>query len=331
MTGDTATDSVLLSAVDFARDAVTAEADASQVGEHIGAVMEDERLVAHSFQCLNPAYLGWQWTVTLTRATADHEPTIIDVVLLPGDGAIVPPAWKPWSDRVQAGDLGAGDVLPTPRDDARLVAGLTGSDDLEGLASQSPLSPSQWEIGLGRVRVLSAWGRDDAADRWQNGDFGPVTAMARQAAHECATCGFMLPVGGPVGQLFGLCANAMSPADGRVVSLAFGCGAHSEVEIEPDAIIDEGPTIDDVDFDTIDAALVAVYVEPVVVDAVVEDGVVKDADEVASDESGDAASTTDDIQAERDAGDESDDSDTDPPAAALIDEPVVEEEQDEQP
>ncbi|MCX8528291.1 MAG: DUF3027 domain-containing protein, partial [Candidatus Nanopelagicales bacterium] len=216
-------------------------------------------------------------------------------------------------------------VLPTPRDDARLVAGLTGSDDLEGLASQSPLSPSQWEIGLGRVRVLSAWGRDDAADRWQNGDFGPVTAMARQAAHECATCGFMLPVGGPVGQLFGLCANAMSPADGRVVSLAFGCGAHSEVEIEPDAIIDEGPTIDDVDFDTIDAALVADYVESVVEDPA------DVAAEGASDESAEAATPTDDIEAERETGDESDDSNSEPPAAVLLDEPVTEDDQDEQP
>ena len=136
----------------------------------------------------------------------------------------------------------------------------------------------------------------------------------------------MLPVGGPVGQLFGLCANAMSPADGRVVSLAFGCGAHSEVEIEPDAVIDEGPTIDDVDFDTIDAVLVADYVEPAVVDVLVDD-----AAEVASDESGDSAPATEGIQAEGEAGDQSDDSDAEPPAAALLDELASEDEQDEQP
>jgi hypothetical protein len=135
----------------------------------------------------------------------------------------------------------------------------------------------------------------------------------------------MLPVGGPVGQLFGLCANAMSPADGRVVSLAFGCGAHSEVEIEPDAIIDEGPTIDDVDFDTIDAALVADYVESVVEDPA------DVAAEGASDESAEAATPTDDIEAERETGDESDDSNSEPPAAVLLDEPVTEDDQDEQP
>jgi hypothetical protein len=123
-------------------------------------------------------------------------------------------------------------VLPTPADDPRLVAGLTGEEDLESVASQSPLHPGQWELGLGRIRVLSLEGRDDAADRWVSGEFGPTTAMARQAAGDCVTCGFMLPMGGPLGQQFGVCANPMSPADGRVVALSFGCGAHSEVEAE---------------------------------------------------------------------------------------------------
>ena len=68
--------------------------------------------------------------------------------------------------------------------------------------------------------------------------------MARQASHECGSCGFMLPIGGPLGQLFAVCANLLSPADGRVVALTFGCGAHSEVEVEVEAkaeeVFDEG-------------------------------------------------------------------------------------------
>ena len=31
-----------------------------------------------------------------------------------------------------------------------------------------------------------------------------------------------------MGQAFGVCANGYSPADGRVVAMTFGCGAHSE-------------------------------------------------------------------------------------------------------
>ena len=244
-----APDPVLAHAVELARTAAQEDAGATAVGEHLGVVGEDERVVAHSFACLNPAYAGWQWTVTLVRAPEVDEPTVVDVVLLPGETAIVPPAWVPWSERVRPGDLSPGDLLPTQREDRRLVPGYTDADRLQGLAGDSPLSPSQWELGLGRVRVLSVDGRDEAADRWQGGDFGPATAMARQAPQECATCGFLLPMGGPLGQVFGICAQEMSPADGRVVSLAYGCGAHSEVEpeLEPEA----RPLVDEVDFDSL--------------------------------------------------------------------------------
>jgi hypothetical protein len=239
--GEAKRDAALAAAVDVAREAAEAEAGPGVVGEHLGLVMEDERLATHTFACLNPAYVGWQWAVTLARAPRAKTITVNDVVLLAGPGAVVAPEWLPWSDRVRPGDLGPGDVLPTPADDERLAAGLTGEDDLESVASPSPLHPGQWELGLGRVRVLSAVGRDDAADRWVSGDFGPTTAMARQASSECSTCGFMLPMGGPMGQQFAVCANRLSPADGHVVSLAFGCGAHSEVEAEsePRAVVDE--------------------------------------------------------------------------------------------
>jgi hypothetical protein len=223
---------VLLAAVDVALAAAVDEVGAEMVGDHLGAVMEGERVATHSFTCLSPAYVGWRWSVTLARAPRAKTVTVDEVVLLPGSDALVAPEWVPWSERVRPGDLGPGDVLPTRADDPRLIAGYTGEDDLESVASLTPLQPGQWEIGLGRTRVLSLVGRDEAADRWIEGDFGPATPMARQATHECASCGFMLPMGGPLGQAFALCANDMSPADGRVVALAFGCGAHSEVEAE---------------------------------------------------------------------------------------------------
>lgn len=241
--GEAKRDSALVAAVDVAREAVEAEAGAEMVGDHVGVVMDDERLATHTFGCLNPAYVGWVWAVTLARAPRAKVITVNEVVLLPGPDAIVAPQWLPWSERVKPGDLGPGDVLPAAPDDERLVPGLTGEDDLEGLDSLSPLHPGQWEIGLGRLRVLSPLGRDDAADRWVTGDFGPTTPMARQASAECGTCGFVLPMGGPLGQQFAVCANQMSPADGHVVSLTFGCGAHSEsepeAEIRPPAAHDE--------------------------------------------------------------------------------------------
>ncbi len=247
-TSDAKRDAALVAAVDQARAAAVEEAGVDVVGDHIAVVMEADRLATHTFACLNPAYVGWQWAVTLARAPRSKSLTVTEVVLLPGPDALVAPAWVPWSERVQPGDLSAGDVLPTAADDARLVAGFTDQDAVEGVSSASPLQPGQWEIGLGRLRVLSPIGRDDAADRWVEGDFGPNSAMAKQAALECCTCGFLLPMSGPMGQQFAVCANEMSPADGHVVALTYGCGAHSEVMVapqtEPEPGVGEGESLE---------------------------------------------------------------------------------------
>lgn len=215
-------------AVELARAAVRQIAPAGHVGEHLGASADEERVVTHRFASLAPGYVGWQWAVTLARAPRARTATVDEVVLLPGPEALVAPPWVPWSERVAPGDLGVGDVLPTTDDDPRLAAGWSGVDDLAAAADEPGLRPSGWELGIGRRRVLSALGRDEAARRWLGGDTGPDSQMARSAPGICATCGFLLPIGGPTGGAFGLCANAMSPADGRVVSLSFGCGAHSE-------------------------------------------------------------------------------------------------------
>ena len=39
-------------------------------------------------------------------------------------------------------------------------------------------------------------------------------------------------VAGTLGRVFGACANAMAPDDGRVVAVTHGCGAHSETVVE---------------------------------------------------------------------------------------------------
>jgi hypothetical protein len=220
-------DAVLLDAVDAARQAVQEET--SDVGAHIAASMEDDRIAVHEFECTSPAYLGWRWVVVVTRAPRSKAVTVNEVVLLPGPDALVAPPWVPWSDRVRPGDLGVGDVLPTAPDDQRLVPGYTGWD--EGFADE-PLTPTPWELGLGRERVLSITGRDEAADRWFAGDFGPESVMAISTAEVCGTCGFMVSIGGAFGQAFGVCGNAMAPADGHVVSLLYGCGAHSQIHVE---------------------------------------------------------------------------------------------------
>lgn len=225
-------DAVCRESIDLARAAIIQVADADHVGEHLGVVADDERLATHRFACTAAGYRGWHWAVTVARASRARIATVDEVVLLPGPESLLAPAWVPWSDRVAPGDLGVGDVLPTADEDPRLAPGWSGLDDLAASADEPPLRPPGWELAIGRRRVLSAEGRDEASHRWWSGDTGPETAMARSAPAACSTCGFLLPIGGPTGAAFGVCANGLAPADGRVVSLAYGCGAHSEAAAE---------------------------------------------------------------------------------------------------
>lgn len=235
-------DAVLERAVDLAREvAVELAEDPSDVGEYLGAVHEAERLVAHRFASLARGYRGWEWTVTVARVPRGRVATVCEAELLPGADAILAKAWVPWSQRLRPGDVGPGDVLPFRPDDPRLEPGWTptGDDEQDGVAID--------ELALARVRVLSPVGREEAAERWYRGSRGPTSPGALASAAACATCGFMVPVQGALGQVFAVCANEWSPDDGRVVSLDHGCGAHSETDVEqppsewpaPDPLIDE--------------------------------------------------------------------------------------------
>ncbi|WP_405616281.1 DUF3027 domain-containing protein [Streptomyces sp. NBC_01508] len=88
------------------------------------------------------------------------------------------------------------------------------------------------ELGMRRARVLSRYGLHIAADRWDEA-YGAKTPMAQAAPAPCVSCGFLLPLAGSLRQAFGVCANEFSPADGHVVSLAYGCGGHSEAAVMP--------------------------------------------------------------------------------------------------
>ncbi|MBU4215932.1 MAG: DUF3027 domain-containing protein [Actinobacteria bacterium] len=235
-------DAVLERAVDLARDAALEIAEhPGDVGEHLGATLDGERLVSHRFACLARGYRGWQWTVTLARVPRGRVATLCEAVLLPGPDSILAKEWLPWSQRLQPGDIGPGDVLPFRADDPRLEPGWTPSGDAElDLVAID-------ELALARERILSPAGRDEAAMRWYRGTQGPTSAGALAATAACSTCGFLVPMQGALGQVFGVCANEWSPEDGRVVSLDHGCGAHSQTDVEPEESLwpAPDPIIDD--------------------------------------------------------------------------------------
>src|SRR3954470_6625064 len=221
-----ALDAVVAGAKEEAR-AAAEEAAPGLVGEHLGVTADDDRLATHLFASLDPAYRGWRWAVTLARVPRSRSVSVDEVVLLPGDDALLAPPWVPWSERLRPGDLGVGDLLPTQADDPRLVpAYMQGDEETTSVV---------FEFGLGRRRVLSYDGRIDAVERWYAGEHGPEAPIARAAPASCATCGFFLPLSGALRQAIGACANSFAPDDGRVVSVDHGCGAHSEAVVVPAA------------------------------------------------------------------------------------------------
>ena len=115
-------------------------------------------------------------------------------------------------------------------------------------------APWSKELYLGRVRTLSLEGRDDAAQRWYDGEGGPESAIAQSAPDQCTTCGFLVRMSGPLSESFGVCANGDANDDGRVVAFGHGCGAHSEVRLakrhEPQPV--PGHVFDTVSLDEIE-------------------------------------------------------------------------------
>jgi hypothetical protein len=234
---DVKLDAALAGAIDLAR-AAAIEVGGETVGEHLAVHPDADRLVTHAFASALPGYSGWYWAVTLSRPPRGKYATVDEVVLLPGEDALLAPQWVPWDKRIEKGDLGPGDLLPADPDDPRVVPAYVLSDDpaVEAVA---------FELGLGRARVMSREGRLDTAERWYLGEGGPDTPMANQAPAHCGTCAYLLPLAGSLAAGFGVCGNEVTARDGQVVSVEYGCGAHSEAKVVVPPLSDPGEVVYD--------------------------------------------------------------------------------------
>ena len=250
-TGTTQPDAVCLAAVDLARAAAEETAGAIGVGDYLGAQAEDTRVVSHFFACPHPGYRGWRWSVTVARASRARAVTVDEVVLLPGDGALQAKAWVPWAERIQPRDVTPGLLMPSTGDDPRLEPGYTGGENATDSepAEMSEVRILVAELGLGRERVLSLEGRDEATERWLVGDGGPNNQLSKLAPDVCETCGFFVRLQGRLGTLFGVCANAFSVSDATVVSVNHGCGAHSNVQPDEQLEALPAPVWDTIEWD----------------------------------------------------------------------------------
>lgn len=95
--------------------------DPGTVGALVDATVPVPGVIDLRFAAVLPGYDGWSWTVS-TSAVDGVEPTVLELELLPGEGALVAPAWVPWEERLAEWRR----AHPDEADDAD-----DGSDDLE--------------------------------------------------------------------------------------------------------------------------------------------------------------------------------------------------------
>ncbi|MCD0485743.1 DUF3027 domain-containing protein [Streptacidiphilus sp. ASG 303] len=167
-----------------------------------------------------------------------------DLLPTAADDLRLEPGWsgedEPAPNSVLAEDGSAAAFVPGEDVEVSERAGAPQADAAAGPSgevvrpgpSRGAITAVAQELGLTRPRVLSRLGLHLGAERWEKA-YGAHTPMAQAAPASCTTCGFLIPLGGSLGQAFGVCGNEFGPADGRVVSLGFGCGGHSEAAVMP--------------------------------------------------------------------------------------------------
>jgi hypothetical protein len=92
-------DPALLEARDLALAALRDITPEATIGDAADYRVEPDGVVSLRFENRMPGYPGWLWTVSLARLE-DAEPTVLEVELLPDDGALLAPDWVPWAERL---------------------------------------------------------------------------------------------------------------------------------------------------------------------------------------------------------------------------------------
>jgi hypothetical protein len=84
----------------LAREALREITADATVGELVGQSDEGEGVTTLSFATTMPGYPGWHWTVSVAELPGEA-PSVLEVELMPGDGALLAPDWVPWSERLE--------------------------------------------------------------------------------------------------------------------------------------------------------------------------------------------------------------------------------------
>lgn len=154
-------DAVLAAAVDFARTAVEGIAPASQIGRHLGARTEGDRVVTHLFESKLAGYLGWQWYAVLTRNSRSKVITVNELGLLPSEDSILAPEWVPWAERVRPEDAQDDEVADAEIADAGAAVDGIAVDAADDAA---PDLMAEIAVSDGREAALSEGGPEEDSD-----------------------------------------------------------------------------------------------------------------------------------------------------------------------
>ncbi|PSL36569.1 Protein of unknown function (DUF3027) [Labedella gwakjiensis] len=92
-------DETLVAARGLARTALLEVTPERTVGPDAGHTVEAEHVLSLRFSSRVEGYVGWFWTVTIARV-GDEAPTVLEISMMPGEGALTAPDWVPWSDRL---------------------------------------------------------------------------------------------------------------------------------------------------------------------------------------------------------------------------------------
>ncbi|MFK0403700.1 DUF3027 domain-containing protein [Microbacterium sp. NPDC090225] len=129
MTSKPDADARLIDAHDLALAALREITPANTIGPAAGFLPEEDGSVSLRFENRLAGYPGWYWIVTVARVD-DEDPTVLEVELLPGDGALLAPDWVPWAERLadyRAHQVELAEQAAAAGDDA--AAAIDGADD----------------------------------------------------------------------------------------------------------------------------------------------------------------------------------------------------------
>ncbi|ALV40810.1 hypothetical protein AU252_06210 [Pseudarthrobacter sulfonivorans] len=138
-------DAFLATAVGEARTALEGITAASDIGAHLAAKSEGDRLVTHLFESRMAGYHGWQWYAVLTRNSRSKVVTVSELGLLPSEDSTLSPEWVPWAERVRPEDAQAAEeeepraaeASASKPDTSQAEADTSGSEDRDEESEES--------------------------------------------------------------------------------------------------------------------------------------------------------------------------------------------------